>query len=237
MLVTTLPPDPFDNNNRNFITNYYNPDGTLSSRVNEIYQTTSYAYDDYRRLKSVTTPVRGYNDNNTNTTQFSYYVNGFWDDYSHTDSNVCWVELPSGKYINTIYDDNYRKTAVTVAWNTPDAATTNYGYDGNGNLTSVTNPLGHNNVSTVYDERNRPSSITVGGHITTIAFDTAGREKTITRPNTQVITNVNFDAMNRVTQQTMTQTPTGTASTAYSYYCQGSRPIEYVSRPAPVWHE
>ena len=195
---TTLPPDPFDNNNRSFISNYYHPDGTMYARTNEIYQTTSYTYDDYRRLTSVTTPVRGYNDNNTNTTALSYYVNGIWDDYSHTDSNVCWIHLPSGKWIENIYDDNRRKTSTTVAWNTSDAATTGYGYDGMGNLTSVANPLNHNNVITVYDERNRPNSITVGGHSTTIVYDTAGRQKTITRPNGQLITNVSFDPMNRV---------------------------------------
>lgn len=195
---TTLPPDPFDNNNRSFISNYYHPDGTMYARTNETYQTTSYTYDDYRRLTSVTTPVRGYNDNNRNTTALSYYINGIWDDYSHTDSNVCWIHLPSGKWIENIYDDNLRKTSTTVAWNTSDAATTGYGYDGMGNLTSVANPLNRNNVITVYDERNRPCSITVGGHSTTIAYDTAGRQKTITRPNGQLITNVSFDPTNRV---------------------------------------
>src|SRR5262249_34869027 len=116
LTVTTLAKDAANNNTRHTINSYYNSDGTLSSSVNEIYQTTSYTYDDYRRLKSVTTPVRGYNDNNTNTTQFSYYVNGIWDDYSHSDANVCWIQLPSGKYIENIYDNNHRKTSVTVAW-------------------------------------------------------------------------------------------------------------------------
>ena len=207
--VTTLAKDPANNNTRHSINNYYNSDGTLFARTNEIYQTTSYAYDDYRRLKSVTTPVRGYGDNNTHTSEFSYYVNGIWDDYSHTDSKVCWVHLPSGKWINTVYDDNLRKTSVTVAPGTADEATTLYRYDSMGSPTSVINPLNHNNVTTVYDERNRPSSTSVGGHTTTFTYDTAGRQKTITRPNNQVITNASFDSMNRVLLQTASNVSTG----------------------------
>ena len=229
LTVTTL---PTDNGSRHSINNYYNPDGTMYARTNEIYQTTNYTYDDYRRLTSVTTPVRGYNDNNTNTTQFSYYVNGYLDDYSHTDSNVCWVRLPSGKYINTVYDDNRRKISVTVAWNTGDAATTSYGYDAMGNMTSVTNPLNHNNVVTVYDERNRPSSITVGGQATSFTYDTAGRKKTITRPNTQVITNVSFDTMNRVLLQSATNVSQGNnynMVTQYEYYAPGEgQPVGFL---------
>src|SRR4029450_1037342 len=68
VLVTTLPPDPFDNNTRNTITNAYNPDGTLQGRTNELEYTTSYTYDDYRRLKSVYLPGRG-------TTNFYYGAN------------------------------------------------------------------------------------------------------------------------------------------------------------------
>ena len=39
----------------------------------------------------------------------------------------------------------------------------------------------------------------MAGHITSFTYDTAGRRKTITRPNGQVITNASFDEMNRVT--------------------------------------
>ena len=56
---------------------------------------TSYEYDDYRRLKSVTPPVRG-DGNGTHTTSFYYGANP-WDgvnDYKLTDSNVTYVVLP-----------------------------------------------------------------------------------------------------------------------------------------------
>jgi YD repeat-containing protein len=73
--LTTLPKDPVDNV-RHTITNTYNPDGTLASRRNELNQITSYTYDDYRRVKSVTTPARYAGDPTNHTTEFSYYVNG-----------------------------------------------------------------------------------------------------------------------------------------------------------------
>ena len=81
--------------------------------------TTSYTYDDYRRLKSVTPPARGSGDNGTYTTSFYYGANA-WDDvndYKYTDSNVTCVVPPSTstKKIKTVYDDNRRKTSVTVA--------------------------------------------------------------------------------------------------------------------------
>jgi RHS repeat-associated protein len=210
---TTLAPDSVDNQ-RHWITSAYNPDGTLQSRTDERGQVTRYEYDDYRRLKSVTPPVRGYGDTGQHMTRYFYDANGTLDDYKYTDSNVTWVTLSSGKRIKTIYDDNRRKDSVTVAPGTPDAATTSYAYDNVGNLRTVTNPLNHNNVSTLYDERNRPSSVSVGGQTTTFTYDTAGRKKIIERPNGQVVTNVSFDVMNRLTRQDATNAGT----TKYTYH-------------------
>ena len=65
--VTTL---PWINGVRYTISNTYNSDGTLQSRTDELGHLTSYEYDDYRRLKSVTPPVRGAGDTGTYTTQF-----------------------------------------------------------------------------------------------------------------------------------------------------------------------
>jgi YD repeat-containing protein len=226
--ITTLPVDPIDNT-RHTRTNWYNPDGTMHATQNEIYQTTSYTYDDYRRLKSVTPPVRGSGDNGTHVTYFYYDASGTGDDYRYTDSCVTYVTLPSGKQTKTTYDDNRRKTSVTVGYGTSDAATTSYVPDNVGNITSVIapneqpgQPFSGKSTTTIYDERNRPSSITDAlNHTTSFKYDTAGRKKTITRPNGQVITYVNFDEMNRVTQQGATNISSGntyTMWTNYSYY-------------------
>jgi RHS repeat-associated protein len=227
---TTLAPDPFDGNNRNTVINYYNSDGTLQyttdplgGYANDLAHTTTYTYDNYRRLKTITGPRRGQNDNNRYTTSFYYGANPSdnVNDYKLTDSNVTYVVPPSGKKTKILYNDNRGKSSLTVGYQTGDDATTTYAYDGVGNLRTITKPLNHSNLSTLYDERSRPYSISVGGQITTITYDTAGRQKTVNRPNGQVLTNYSFDEMNRVTQQNVTQTPDPTAITKYEYYDYG----------------
>jgi RHS repeat-associated protein len=224
-LVTTLPKDPVDNV-RHTITNTYNADGTLSARLNELNQPTSYTYDDYRRVKSVTTPDRYAGDPTNHTTNVYYYDAGLNDDYRHADAQPSWVLLPSGEAIKTTYNENRRKTAVTVGYWSADAATTSYGYDNAGNVTSVKapkqqpgQPYATRSTTTVYDQRNRPSSVIDGGNYTTIfTYDLAGRKKSVTRPNNQVITYDDYDAMNRLLQQTVKQTPNPDAVTQYTYY-------------------
>jgi RHS repeat-associated protein len=214
VLVTTLPKDPADILNRRFtISNAYNPDGTLQSKTNQLGFSTSYTYDDYRRLKSVTPPGRG-DGTGALTTNFYYDTNGSGDDYRYTDSKVTWTVLPSGKKTKTDYDGNRRTWHVTVGYGTADAATTGYTYDNVGNVTVVTNPR-NQPTTTAYDERNRPSSITDAlNHPTSFTYDTGGRKKSVTRPNNQIISYDTYDAMNRVTQQTASSAGT----TKYSYY-------------------
>jgi YD repeat-containing protein len=220
VLVTTLATDPVDNQ-RHTITNVYNPDGTLQRKTDQLGHVTSYIYDEYRRLKSVTPPVRGYGDNGTYTTNLYYDASGTGDDYRYTDSNATYIKRPSAKKTKTVYDDNRRKSSVTVGYGSGDDATTSYLYDGMGNVTWLTNLRGFN-THTIYDERNRPSEVHDPlGNITSFTYDTAGRRKTINRPNGQVITNASFDEMNRVLQQNVTQTPDPLAVTKYTYYPSG----------------
>jgi RHS repeat-associated protein len=218
LMVTTL---PWYIGTRYTISNAYNADGTLRSKTDELGNLTSYTYDDYRRLKTVTLPVRG-DGSGTHTTSFYYGANP-WDgvaDYRLTDANATYVVLPSGKKTKILYDDNRRKSTATIAPNTLDETTTSYGYDAMGNLTTVTNPRNYV-TTTVYDQRNRSSSVTFGGQTTTFQYDTAGHRKTITRPNGQVITYASFDEMNRVLQQNVTQTPDPLAVTKFTYYPSG----------------
>ena len=222
--VTTKPTDPVDNQ-RHTISNAYNSDGTLQTKTDELLHVTSYTYDDYRRVKSVTPPVRELGDNGTYTTHFYYDANGTGDDYQYTGSNLTWVTLPSGKRTNTLYDENRLKSSVTVGYGTSDAATTSYGYDEVGNLTMVTAPneqpgqqYAGQSTTTAYDQRNRPSSVTdANNNTTSFTYDLAGRKKSVTRPNNQAITYDSYDAMNRLLQQTATQTPNPNAVTNYTY--------------------
>jgi RHS repeat-associated protein len=224
VLVTTHPVDPVDGQ-RHSVTNVFNSDGTLAGVTDELGNTTSFTYDDYRRLRSVQRP-----GHNTPVTTYAYYdANGTGDDYTHTDSNLTHVISPGGKTVTATYDENFRRAAVTLGDGTSDAATTSYGYDNAGNMTSIVSPneqagqpyAGQSTVAT-YDERNRIMSVTDPlGNSTTFKYDAAGRKASVTRANAQVTTYDSYDAMNRLLQQTIKQTPDPDAVTKYTYYTSG----------------
>jgi RHS repeat-associated protein len=224
LTVTTLPNNPVDGLHHTIV-NSYNPngDGTLVSVTDQLGHVTSYTYDDYRRRRSMTTPLRSAGDSTARTTWLSYDRNqGTGDDYTHTDSNVTRITLPSENIGKTVYDENYRKISVTASYGSgADAATTSYGYDEAGNLTTILMPdeqegqvnHGKSTVS-AYDERNRLRSVKDAlDHFTTYTFDAGGRKKTVTQPNGQIITYDEYDSM----QQTVKQTAQMDAVTKYTY--------------------
>ncbi|MFZ1219326.1 MAG: RHS repeat-associated core domain-containing protein [Chthoniobacterales bacterium] len=231
VMVTTLPADPVDGVRHTIQNGYNSNDGTRTSVIDQLGHVTLYTYDDYRRLRTVTTPLRFAGDSTPRTTYFSYDRNqGAGDDYRHTDSNVTLLALPSTNIVKTFYDNNYLKTAtIASAASGGDAATTSYGYDPAGNLTSVLMPdeqpgeiyYTKSTVST-YDERNRPMSVKDAlDHYTKFTYDAGGRAKTITKPNQQPngvnITFDTYDVMNRVTQKTEKQTAGLDAVTTFTY--------------------
>jgi RHS repeat-associated protein len=225
LLVTTHPIDPTDGQ-RHTIANAYYPDGTLASVTDELGHVSSSTYDDYRRVRSVTSP-----GHNTPVTAYTYYdTNGTGDDYTHTDANVTHATAPGGGKIANAYDENYRKISTIVGDGTSDAAKTSYGYDNNGNITSVISPneqpgqlYAGKSTITAFDERNRVMSVTdpVPNAPTIFKYDAGGRKLSMTRPNGQVITYDSYDAMNRLLQQTVKQTPDPDAVTKFTYYTSG----------------
>lgn len=224
ILVATLPADPVDGQ-RHTRRNVYNRDGTVASGTDELNHVTTYQYDAYRRVRSVTPPVRGSGDTATNITSVAYGASATADDYKLTDALPSYVTLPSGKKIHTLYDENRRKISVTAAEGTGDAALTTFEYDDVGNVTSVVMPkeqpgqpdAGKKSIA-VYDARNRPKTVTDALQKTTSFFyDGSGRQTKVTRPNGQIITNDIFDALSRVKQQTVTQSPNPAAVSHYTY--------------------
>jgi RHS repeat-associated protein len=227
LLTTTHPVDPNDGL-RHSISNVYNqPLGTLASVTDELGHVTSYTYDDYRRPRSTTTPGH----NTPLTSRFFYDVSGMGEDYTHTDANVTYAISPTGKKLITQYNPNKQKTSVTaVAANgISDMAVTSFVYDNNGNVTSVVSPneqpgqlYAGKSTATVYDERNRTMSATDAlNNITSFMYDAAGRKASVARANGQVTTFDSYDAMNRLLQQTVQQTPDPDAVTKYTYYTSG----------------
>src|SRR5206468_10747501 len=75
-----------------------------------------------------------------------------------------------------------------------------------------------------YDQRNRPYQVKdVAQHTTSCMYDDYGRKASITRANGQQITFDQYDALNRVRQQTVTQVPGTPAVTHYDYDPTGGR--------------
>ena len=184
-----------------YIQRDYNPDGTLAWTADEnhpgaatdLNQRTRYDYDDYKRVVSVTNPLN-------QTATLSYAP---WDgagSYSHTTSSVYRRASPLGKVVDYDYDDNFRRTLMRQATGTADEASTIYGYDDVGNLTSVQDP--RNNVIIYgYDDRNRRANMThpapFNNEITIWEYDTTSNLRFETRPDTSR-REWQYDSMNRV---------------------------------------
>lgn len=227
LLTTTHPVDPIDGL-RHITSNAYNqPVGTLASVTDELGHVTSYTYDDYRRVRITTTP-----GHNTPLTSRRFYdVNGTGEDYTHTDASVTYAISPSGKKVITQYNPNKQKTFVTAvaADGVSDMAVTSFVYDNNGNVTSALTPneqpgqlYAGKSTLTAFDQRNRPMSITDAlNNSTSFMYDAAGRKASVTRANNEVTTFDSYDAMNRLLQQTVKQTPDPDAVTKYTYYPSG----------------
>ena len=231
--VTKLSKDPTDGL-RHTISNTYNPngDGTLLSTTDPLGHITTYTYDDYRRIRSVTTPQRSPGDSTPRTTYFSYdrYQTSS-DDYTHTDANVTRLTLPSGKLVRKAYDPNRRKLSETAsaADEVTDSAATGFEYDNAGNLRVVKRPdpqTGQPSVSRAttynYDERNRLSStVDALGHATSCKYDAGGRKYFEQQPDGQTITHTSYDSMNRILETRVTQAPTADAITNYTWWPSG----------------
>lgn len=206
----------------------YSPDGTLLTHTAPISPgvtaTTSYTYDEFKRIRTVTSPGNG--NSPLPMTQFFYGLgDAGLDVYTWTDSNVTRTVLPSGHVIKNVYDENRRLSTATTGYGSGiAAATTTYTYDPNGNVLTTQTPRGDFwNYS--YDSRNRPKYVidplvadrNASGHTVDYLYDPAGNKTSETRANDQVINYVSYDEMNRLTQMNVGQAPTATAITYYTW--------------------
>ncbi|MFF4219382.1 FG-GAP-like repeat-containing protein [Streptomyces nondiastaticus] len=215
-------------NPADFTTTYtYDGRGLLRTAKDPLGHTTVYGYDGVGRLTSV-------KDATGRTATYEY----------DGENRLTKTVNPAGKAATRAYDANGNLTTVTdalgnkttyaydkanrlIAEVSPrgnaqgaDAAayTTSYGYDANGNRTTVTDPTGAV-TTTSYDSLGRPVSVTDPlKHVTKTTYDAADNIATVT------------DALGKVTRYTYTDTgltesvtdPLG-KKTTYGYDADGHR--------------
>lgn len=184
----------------------YDADGRQTTATDPSGKTTTTAYDADGRVTSVTDP-------NGKVQASTYDANG--NLLSSTDGH--------GDKTTYTYDKaNRRVTMVApqgnVSGGTPSAYTTTYGYDANGNQTSVTGPTGAV-TTTAYDVLNRPVTVTDPlGHATTTAYDGDGHVTKTTDPLSHS-TSATYDALGHV----LTTTDALGHTTTFAYDADGNR--------------
>ncbi|HZE57539.1 MAG TPA: RHS repeat-associated core domain-containing protein [Chthoniobacterales bacterium] len=188
----------------------YNVDGTLAWTADENHpgaatdegQRTRYAYDNYKRIVSVTKP-------SGQPMTFSYALD--WSHpYAHTTRSLKYILSPLQKNVVFDYDENLRMKYQTVAANTDDVATTFFDYDEVGNLTLVRDPRWYVSMSGYettfgYDARNRKiwmddpiaSDRNSAGHTMNWEYDPIGNKTKETRAD-NAFRNWDYDIPGRI---------------------------------------
>jgi YD repeat-containing protein len=220
-LVTKITHGAVNTNYNTYQSFGYDALGNKRWEENELRQRTSYTYDDYKRVLTVTNPlgkttINDYAPTENNTTQ----------SYEHTSNSPYWITTPATIKTHNLYDGDWRRTSSTAAFGTLNLTTT-FGYDNVGNVTSATNPRDFQ-TQNVYDTRNRKTSTTeaYGTNLqrTTIwHYDAANNIYEIDRPDTTQEIKT-YDAMHRVLTDTVPKSanPTVNIVTTFNYNPSGT---------------
>ena len=214
--VTTPDPDGTNSQYTAATTTYaYDAAGNVLQTTDALGNVTAYTYDARNRRIDVTLPdPDGTGSLTSGTIAYDYDARG----------NLTSLTDPLNHTTVYAYNDLNQRTSIT----TPDpdgtnsaytAATTAYTYDQNGNLLTVTDPLG-NVTEYTYDALNRQLSVTTPdpdgtnsaytAAVTAYAYDLNGNVLSVTDPAGQV-TSYLYDNLNRRIQQTLPD-PDGTGS-------------------------
>jgi len=184
----------------------HDADGQLTTVTDPLNKTTTTAYDADGRATGVTDPAG-------KATTKAYDPNG----------NLLSVTDPLGDKTSYTYDKaNRRVTTVSARGNvsggTASAYTTTYGYDANGNQTTVTDPTGAV-TATAHDVINRPVKVTDPlSHATTTTYDAVGNVTKTTDPLGNA-TSATYDALGHK----LTGTDPLSHTTTYTYDADGNR--------------
>ena len=190
----------------------YDDQGRVLTRTDENGNITSYTYDSYGNVASVSVPISA---GVYATTYYTYNI--FGEVLTSTD--------PMGNTTTNTYDP--KGNLLTVTTPAPNGGTaasvTQFAYNSLGELTQITDPLlnvtqltyypsglintikdAQNNVTTyVYDTHGNRTSVTDAlNNQTTFAYDTGDRLKTITYPGSTGTTGFTYDGRGRRTSVT-----------------------------------
>jgi RHS repeat-associated protein len=180
----------------------YDKYGNKIAETDEMNHTITHHYDDYMRMDWTKNALG-------NMITFDYTATNGSSSFSHTTKNVRWTISPQacgtpGIKTGQTFDNNLRLLTKTLADGSAIAATTTFGYDPNGNLTSVQDPRGYI-TTTIYDTRNRKTQVTDPGplsYFTKWFYDNASNVTSIQRKDGTTETKT-YDAMNRVLVDTV----------------------------------
>jgi RHS repeat-associated protein len=188
----------------------YNVDGTLAWTADENHpgaetdanQRTRYAYDDYKRVVSITNPL--------NETHSIVYAQDWSNAYNQTTTHPKGEFGPMSRQVHYAYDENWQRTIMRVPPTSDPNSDSNdawtfYGYDAAGNLTWTQNPRGYATTFD-YDERNRRiwmddailSDRNNSGHTMNWSYDTTNNMRFETRAD-NATRELRYDSMNRLT--------------------------------------
>ncbi|MBP2326973.1 RHS repeat-associated protein [Kibdelosporangium banguiense] len=209
----------------------YNPDGTIADTIDGLNAKTTYGYDGQGRQNSRTDPdnratsshldpagrILTSTDPTGRVTTLGYDAAGHTKSVSYSDGttpNVTYTYDPAGRRVSMTDGTGtstwtFNTFGEVITQTQGSGATAGYGYDDNGNQTSITYPGQTTAVVRTFDDAERLKTVTDwNSNKTTFGYDNAGAAKTTAYPNGTTVTNGYNDA----DQLTSTTAVTGTTT-------------------------
>jgi len=212
---------------RGLVTKIIHPDNTYQTfgydsfgnkvwEENELRQRTTYTYDAYNRVRTITDPL--------NQTTQHVYGDSTVEAMRHTRNAPKRIFAPSGRVTTFSYTGNHRVSRKIEGDQSVDAKSWRYNYDGSGNLIETSEQVGGNSGSEVwrdttfsYDNRDRRRyEYAPLGRTTEWQYDAVGNNTKIVFPD-GTHRSKTFDAGNRP----LTETDERGYVTTYTYHPSG----------------
>ena len=154
MISQKYPLTPNDNGIQREMRMEYNLNDEMTASISPSNRTTRYTYDARGQRKSMTDPLSG-------VVSYNYDIN----------QNLIILSDQRNNVTSYDYDELYRVIKATDSL----GKFTRYNYDPDGNVTSSIDRL-NRTTSTIYDQLDRPITVTYVDAVVTMQYDAAGRK-------------------------------------------------------------